>query len=228
MHPNVHHCFLGDKRIKNHRIGQRRGEDPCADDKQCTDTSVSAYPSSTMESGEGRLAGIPWMKAKKGIIPSRETRATMPGVRRKNSPGSASVRLQLHQQFSTFSSLDWEKKNPNKKIYSYRSVHACMPPPRRSLLEPPRLIFEFSAGDSSSLSLSLPPCGARFVCPRVRPTTRADCTFSARSSRSPSTKPPHWEDSADVTGGVHRRGGIAEMYVCVSVCRCACARFWKE
>lgn len=130
MHPNVHHCFLGDKRIKNHRIGQRRGEDPCADDKQCTDTSVSAYPSSTMESGEGRLAGIPWMKAKKGIIPSRETRATMPGVRRKNNPGSASVRLQLHQQFSTFSSLDWKKKPKQENLLL--QISACMHAPSSS------------------------------------------------------------------------------------------------
>lgn len=125
-------------------------------------------------------------------------------------------------------SVPWIGKKKPKQENLLLQISACMPPPRRSLLEPLRLIFEFSAGDSSSLSLSLPPCGARFVCPRVRPTTRADCTFSARSSRSPSTKPPHWEDSADVTGGVHRRGGIAEMYVCVSVCRCACARFWKE
>lgn len=52
-------------------------------------------------------------------------------------------------------SVPWiGKKNPNKKIYSYRSVRACMPPPPRSLLEPLRLIFEFSASDSSSLSLS--------------------------------------------------------------------------
>lgn len=46
--------------------------------------------------------------------------------------------------------------------------------------------------------------------------TRDECTFLSTVQPVP-TKPPHWEDSAVVTGGVNRRGGVTQA--------CECARF---
>lgn len=52
-------------------------------------------------------------------------------------------------------------------------------------------------------------CPSRAVCLSLTLTHRTASTrFPPRRSQSPTTKPPHWEDSVDVTGGVNRRGGV--------------------
>lgn len=114
-----------------------------------------------------------------------------------------SVCQQLHQ--SNFKFL--ENLDTSKYLHIHTHLHACMP---RPLCESWYLDLK-----QPSVSLSV---GS--VCLSLTHHTGyiQHARFSPRCSQCPSTKPPHWEDSALVTGGGDRRGGVTAE-------ACECARF---
>ena len=118
---------------------------------------------------------------------------------------------QLHQPRSTLKFLEKrEKKNPSRwplTLINAR-MHPALPPPWIPLFICSCCSCWCNVCVRSSPGA--PPLDWLGVCLTLTRRTGTGARFSPRRSQCPSTEPPHWEDSAVVTGGVNRRGGVTE------------------
>lgn len=141
------------------------------------------------------------------IIPlmNEEENYSIPGNMQQCSQSQVRAQPQCARSSTTISSssspLFIPQKHPN--ICTHKLMHATFP------LWIPLFIRYCSVCTNSPVGLGL------FVTDTDNAHSRVAARFSPRCSQCPSTKPPHWEDSAVVTGGVNRRGGVTKASECV-------------
>lgn len=120
----------------------------------------------------------------------------------EDKTGSRESQLQFHQPISTF---NLRKHTPQKIIIIVVIISSLMNALLHRTFTASLLNFSLSCLDAVQLQQFCPFRAA--VWPRSVTDT---VTPQGVSTRFPPltahTKPPHWEDSADVTGGVNRRG----------------------
>lgn len=162
-----------------------------SENKQCAD--ILPYPSNTMRSE----------KKSRSIIPSmgEEEIYSIPGNTCNNCSQSEVTARRASSSISSAPRLNSSKSS--QYLHTHTHTHRCMDAHNVPFMNPslyPALCNV--RNNTSSVFLGL------FVNDTDTPHG-TNARFRPRCSQCLSTKSPHWEDAARVTGGVNREGGGA-------------------
>lgn len=169
-----------------------------SENKQSAD--IFPYPSNTMRSEKKSRSIIALIGWGGDLFHPRKHMQQLQSVR-SHSPACE----QLHQQRSTFKFLEILPISAHTHIDAW--THTMFP----------LWIRLFIRRCATSVIIKARCFSARWLGLFVNDTDTPHGTnarFRPRCSQCLSTKSPHWEDSARVTGGVNRRGGFTEAREC--------------
>lgn len=187
VHLKRNQCSLKKKK-KNTQKGEVR--------EACNQTSkqyprVCPYPSNTMESGEELFCLLFLCGVRMVFIPSRERSS------RNTCSHSAVTARRSARSSITLPTLPRKRADFHPDARMRALFPRVTPCDLNAWCDARR--EELRRGVSAHCT---------WLFGRWLATHGTDARFSPRCDQCPSTKPPHWEDSALVTGGVNRRGGV--------------------